>query len=107
MRKEYSSVRVDVRTLAKLAFICKMLDKKKTGFLRELIDRLFDVSSEFKSGYIEYMPYANVLRIEFSGKSVLVTGSMPMPNAISEEVCDVAVSTIIEREFEKREKQNE
>lgn len=104
-KQKYSSVRVDAITFEKLKFICEMLGgKSKTDFLRDLIDRLFDVSSEFKTGYIEYMPYGNVLRIQFSGKSILVSGSMPMSNAINKEVCDVAVSTVVESEFERREK---
>ena len=92
-------------THSQLKLIASKLGKTQSQVLSEYIRELFELMAIFNGSVnIRYdgSVLAETLTVSLDGASTLIVGSMPMPNAINEEVCDVAVSTVVESKFEKR-----
>lgn len=103
MTQERKSIKFDVVTYERLKYIASMLDMSLSRFLRQLASQLFDVANEFETGNVFYDSYGNTLRVEFTGKSKLITGSMQLPTSLSDEAVDVAIAEKVEAEIKRRQ----
>lgn len=71
LNQNQKTIKVDVETKQKIAFLAKALNQKQSMFLNELIDNLFTIGSSYPNANISYMPCitSSYLYIQWSGKN--------------------------------------
>jgi len=106
--KVFKTVKLEEESFSQLSFICDRLGKKKSVFMRELLEQLFDIFSDLKpkTANIFYLPTGNKLIINAVGQSYLVTGTFPMPTEATPEQVDSEVKRLCEEAFDANKEVN-
>lgn len=101
--KVFKTIKVEEKSFSQLSFICDRLGKKKSIFMKELLENLFDIFSDLKpkTANIFYLPTGNKLIINAVGQSYLITGTFPMPTEATPEQVDSEVKRLCEETFSK------
>lgn len=84
MKKNFKSIRISALAYEQLSYICKVSNMKRSRFISELIDQLFQIAGVYESLNIGYLIYGSQVAVEFSGKSRIVSGSFKSPNSESD-----------------------
>lgn len=104
MKGKFSTVRVDLQTQSKIRYLAKITGLKQTELFRELFKQLFEVYGVFERANISYWVYGDGVRVEFSGKSRIVSGSFKSPNSESGAETSARVIKESKNELEKQSK---
>ena len=103
--KVFRTIKLEELSFSQLSFICDRLGKKKSVFMKELLEQLFDIFSDLKpnSANIFYLGSGNQLIINAVGQSYLVTGSFQKPANAPDSEIDYEVRKRVERDFDSQQ----
>jgi len=90
-KKERKSIKISAKGFEQLDYLCEAMNRSKVAFLSELVDQIFEVAGTFESLNVSYMVYGNSVRIEFSGRNRIVTGSFKSPINESDAETDAKI----------------
>jgi hypothetical protein len=104
-RKKYINIPTEEETWNRIDAMVKSLGIKKTLFMKEIVDALWDASSQYIGRTVMLVDVRNNQALfTFSGKSALTSGTFQMPMSASEKEVDKMVKQKIESQINEEKK---
>ena len=102
--KKYTTVGVPFKIRDIIKFMAELQGKSQTRFLTEVINALFDASSMFDNDMLMLVDSGTGQAIfTFAGRKVVVSGSLTVPDSMTDKELDAKISEEAKKQFEETE----